>query len=147
MRKQNSQILISNTSKQGKGKDKTAKLKAYIAQSKYIDCKEQPQVCKQFGLHYMPELFRNEYRTRFFNYLLEHTTTCATVTKETGIPQKYLTECKAYYENKGLLKVLYLGKCPTTGSSEVQYLSTNKSTWIAYENNTPKQLNLFPYAT
>jgi hypothetical protein len=108
-----------------KDTDKIGRLKEFVGQSKYIDLKEQPHICRSFGLPYLRQVFQNEYRQRFFNYLQRHTTTVAMVYKATGIPEKYLCQCKAYFESRGLLKVVTIGRCPATGSPNVQFLSTN----------------------
>lgn len=105
------------------------KLKTYIKKSPYIEVADQRRICQSFGLHYMVELFRIEYRKRFYEYLKKNITSVATVSKDTEIPHKYLCEVKAYYEKKNLLQVVMMGKCPTTGSSNVQYLSTNPKVW------------------
>lgn len=112
-----------------KAKDSLELLKAYVRESKYIDVLEQPKICANFGLPYHVNVFRQEYRQRFYKYLRNHITTVATVSKITGIPHKYLCEVKAYYEKRNLLKVLYYDKCPTTGSSNVQFVSTNPEYW------------------
>ena len=114
---------------QGKDIDKMERLIAFIQDSDYIDKLDQFHVCERFGLHYMPDLFRREYRKRFCNYLKEYTTTVATVSKATSIPHKYLCECKAYYEERGLLKVVGFGNCPTTGSPNVHFVLTNTNNW------------------
>ena len=98
----------------------------YISSSPYIPIIEWVRLCKSFNLPYKPSLFRDNYRERFCNYLKENTTTVSTVTKETGIPQKYLTQCKSYYEKKGKLIVVSIGICPTTGN-KAQFISTNKA--------------------
>jgi len=125
-------------------KERVTELKKYIEQSEYIENLEQNKICASFGLHYMKNLFREVYRKRFFDYLAIHTTTVATVSKETSIPEKFLTHCKAYYEKKGSLKVLFSDTCPTTGSSGVHFLSTNKDTWENPEKQRDsKQVRFF----
>jgi len=109
--------------------NKLNQLKSYVEKSPYIDSKEQYKICQSFGLSYIKSVFQNEYRKRFFEHLKLDITTVATVSKETEIPHKYLCECKAYYEKRDLLKVLYLDRCPTTGSNNVQFVSTNKKVW------------------
>jgi len=119
-------------------------LKKYISSNPYIDMLEQPKICKKFNIPYSISIFRAIYRQRFYNFLLDNTTTVATVSKVTKIPHKYLCEVKAYFEKKGLLKVLYLDRCPTTTSKNVQFISTNKEVW-SDETLIPKanQLKLF----
>jgi hypothetical protein len=113
------------TCRQSKGSESLTQLKAYVRQSKYIDISEQPKICASFGLPYMVSVFRDEYRKRFFEYLQTHTTTVATVSEETLIPHKYLCQVKASLESKELLQVVSFRKCPTTGSSNVQFVTTN----------------------
>ena len=123
-------------------KQNIQRLKEYVKNSEYMEISEQPKVCKTFSLEYLPSIFRNEYRQRFYNYLLEHTTTAATVEEVTKIPHKYLCQCKDYYEKIGLLKVVYKDYCPTTNSKEVQFLSTNAECWGSIKKET-NQIYLF----
>jgi hypothetical protein len=121
-----------------------AQLKAFVNKSKYIGVKEQSIICQKFGLPYLKRIFQNEYRNRFFEYVQLSTTTVATVSKSTEIPHKYLCQCKAYYENRGLLKVVAFGTCPTTGSSNVQFVTTNTSLFNGYVHTLQSnQLTLF----
>jgi hypothetical protein len=134
----------SPNKRQSENTNNVAQLIAFVKKSKYIDVKEQPNICRNFGLTYLKHIFQNEYRNRFFEYLKQSTTTVATVSKATEIPHKYLCECKAHYENRGLLKVVAFGKCPTTGSNNVQFVTTNTLLFNDYvhilEDN---QLTLF----
>ena len=109
-----------------KDNSKLSDLIQYIENRPYIDIMEQRAVCESFGLPFKKKLFRHIYRRKFYDYLLGEITTVATVTKKTGIPQKYLTCCKIYYQKRNLLKVLYKDICPTTGSRNVQFVTTNK---------------------
>ena len=117
---------------QSKNTQNLTLLKAYVEQSEYIEKGEQPIICKQFNLPYIKSVFANEYRKRFFNYLLKNTTTTADVSTHTKIPEKFLCQAKAYYEKKGLLQVLYCDKCPVTKSKNVNFLSTNKTLFKEY---------------
>lgn len=121
--------LNPNGNGQGKFNEKLSQLIQYVKQSKYIEPLEQIKVCKSFGLPYLKYVFRNEYRKRFYDFLFLKVATCSEVTKHTLIPQKYLCECKAYYEKRKLLKVVGFGKCPVTNSQNVQFLSTNPNMW------------------
>jgi hypothetical protein len=124
--------------------NKLDKLKSIVKQSPYLDPLKQRQLCEQLGLHYAKGVFQEEYRKRFYNYLQKHTTTAATVSRDTKIDHKYVCELKFYFENKGLLNVVMMGVCPSTGSFNVQYLSTNPEVWVNSEL-LPKsdQLKLF----
>jgi|GEM_PF-2211611 len=139
-----SQNKTRQSNRQDKSTDNIEQLKAYVQQSKYIDFLEQPIICKSFGLPYLADVFRAEYRQRFYNYLKEHTTTVATASKATKIPHKYLCEVKASYEKKELIKIVYVDRCPTTGSANVQFLSANPEEWEC-ENAllNPNQIKLF----
>lgn len=123
----------SNNAFQHNRQDKDKKIKAlkkYISEQPYIPIQDQPKICEAFGLPPLRKVFRQEYKQRFYDYLYENIATVATVEFVTGIPQKYLTTCKTYYENKGLLQVVDSGQCPTTLSLNVQFLSTNPEDWI-----------------
>jgi hypothetical protein len=119
-------------------------LKDFIKKARYLEPIEQIEVCKYFRFGYKKHLFAKEYRQRFYDFLFENITTCADVEYHIGVPQKYLTTCKIYYEEKYLLRVLGFGVCPVTKSRGVQYLSTNPDNWdldvYPFENN---QLKLF----
>lgn len=140
----NTNSLDPNGNGKSKYNEKLSQLKKYVSQSKYIEPLEQIKVCNNFGLPYLKNVFRDEYRNRFYTYLFNNVTTCADVTKQTSIPQKYLCECKAYYEKKKLLKVVGLSSCPVTNSRNVQFLSTNPNNWNnAFLLPKSNQLNLF----
>lgn len=127
----------------GKFSEKREQLKQYVRNSPYIDNIEHPIICAHFGLPLIKSVFQEEYRNRFYNILKDRTTTAATVSKITNIPHKYICECKAYWEKRGLLKVIGLGVCETTGSKGVQYLSTNKEEWDSTKIPGDNQINLF----
>lgn len=140
----NTNSLDPNGNGKSKYNEKLSQLKKDVSQSKYIEPLEQIKVCNNFGLPYLKNVFRDEYRNRFYTYLFNNVTTCADVTKQTSIPQKYLCECKAYYEKKKLLKVVGLSSCPVTNSRNVQFLSTNPNNWNnAFLLPKSNQLNLF----
>jgi len=121
--------MDNNTKPEGSNensfKERLEQLKKFVRESKYIDVLEQSTVCKSFGLPYRPSVFREEYTLRVKQFLKENTTTASTVTKMTGIPQKYICQVKRLLEEKGLLKVEKIDRCPTTGSPNVQFLTTN----------------------
>ena len=129
MCRENTNSLNPNGNGQGKYNEKVNRLIVYVRQSPYIEPLIQIEVCVKFGLPYLKYVFRNEYRKRFYDFLYNNVTTCADVEKHTNIPQKYLCECKAYYEDRKMLKVVGFGICPVTKSKNVQYLSTNPDNW------------------
>lgn len=124
--------------------NKFSKLKEYVQKTPYIDVLEQSTICKSFGLHYSPKVFRDEYRSRIYEFFKNETTTAATASKVTKIPHKYICEIKSYLESNGLLKVVTIDRCPTTGSPNVQFISTNKDVWNEFDLlQKTNQLNLF----
>ena len=112
-----------------KSKESIEKLKATIKNSPYIPLLEQHSICKELGLTYKKALFSNEYKKRFYNFLFNTTTTVAAVSKATNIPHKLLCQYKRYYEKRDKIEVVFLGECPSTGSKNVQFLSTNPLEW------------------
>jgi hypothetical protein len=120
---------------------KINQLRAYISREKYIEIEDRLSICESFGLQLQTKIFEDIYRNRVYDFLLTNTTTMATVEHETDIPHKYLTQCKAYFEKLGKLEVIYLGKCPTTGSTNVQFVSTNPNEFGKIQ--VSNQLNLF----
>lgn len=108
---------------------KKSQLIAYVKAVPYIDISHQPDICRSFGLAYFRSVFQNVYRERFLDYLaLMQPTTVATISKATKIPHKLLTCYKYTLQKKGVVKVVYLDRCPTTGSRNVQFIAlTEKS--------------------
>lgn len=137
-------IRSSNLRKKQNKDTNKEQLKAFVSESKYIDITEQAHICSSFDLPYIASIFQNEYRKRFYDYLKENTTTVATVSRATGIPHKYLCHCKAHFEKIGLLKVVGLARCKTTGSANVQFVTTNLFEWNADNSiQFSDQLKLF----
>tara|TARA_R110002049_G_scaffold80452_4_gene204633 strand:- start:4451 stop:4882 length:432 start_codon:yes stop_codon:yes gene_type:complete len=129
MRTANSNDLKSSNGDKVKYNENLELLKAYVRQSPYIPKLEQPTVSVQFGVPYSPMVFREEYSSRIKRFLYDNTSTAAYVSKITSIPQKYICQVKALLEDKGDLKVVGFGRCPATGSANVQFLSTNPEIW------------------
>lgn len=124
--------------------NKFSRLKEYVHGAPYIDVLEQPKICKSFGLPYSAKVFRDEYRNRIYEFFKNETTTAATASKVTKIPHKYICEIKSYLENRDLLKVVTIDRCPTTGSHNVQFISTNKDVWSQFDLlQKTNQFNLF----
>jgi hypothetical protein len=101
-------------------------LKRFIENSYYIKFNEQPTIARQFNISYSKKIFSDIYRQRFFNFLKTNTTTIADVRKNLGIPEKILCQWKVYYKERNLLAVVCKGVCPTEGSNNVSFLTTNK---------------------
>lgn len=146
--KENALQAANNTRqpiRQDKYRDNIQKLKEYVHSNPYIKLHEQASICRSFGLDYKKYIFETEYRNRFYDYLKKNVATTAMVSKATGIPEKLLCYFKAYYEKKGMLKVVYLGVCKTSPRSrDVQYLSTNPEQWDNTDlDPNSNQLKLF----
>ena len=78
----NTNSLNPNGNGQGKYNEKVSQLKEYVKQSKYLEPLQQIETCKSFGLLYLKNVFRNEYRKRFYDFLFDNVTTCANVSKQ-----------------------------------------------------------------
>lgn len=127
MSTKDTQSLNYNSYKQGK--DNKENLKEYVKRNEYFAPIQWLEICQKFNLPLLKQVFRDEYKNRFYKHLYKNVTTCADVEKNTSVPHKYLTECKKYYEDRNLLKVVGFGICPTTKSKNVQFLSTNPDNW------------------
>ena len=130
-------------SKQCKGKANKEALKEHLIQNRYVQMEDREELCKAFQVEYHPklQLFGQAYKQAFYNYLSDKVETVASASKVTGIPQKYLTICKLYYEKRDLLKVVYKDTCPTTHSKNVQFVTTDSTKWESVK--AENQLNLF----
>ena len=118
-------VRISKSKPLHKGNDYNLKVEAltkFIQQSKTIDIIEHRQICYSFGLPYLSEVFRKVYDHRLLSAISEKPLTAATIAKVTGLQHKYICEVKRRLEKAVLLKVTHFGKCPTTGSNNVQFL-------------------------
>ncbi|WP_166387722.1 hypothetical protein [Polaribacter sp. 11A2H] len=132
MCKKKTQGLDCNIIKQDQYKANYQKIKNYIRESKYISISERPKTCESFGLLILVDVFRKEYRTRFYNYLLQNTTTVTKVSEDLGIPNKYCTQLKRSLEKNSKLRVVFYDRCITTKSRNVQYVSTKPKEWEKY---------------
>jgi hypothetical protein len=102
-------------------------LRKYLESRPYINQIEYPEICKKFGLPYLPSIFRQVYYKRIFQLIIDNgPLTMATVSKITKIPQKYGCYVKRNLEKNGYVKVYELGQCPTTGSHGVQFITATK---------------------
>ena len=102
-------------------------LKRFIENSYYIEFHEQPNISKQFNVPYCKKMFSDIYKKRFYDYLKTNTTTAADIRKKLGIPEKIICQWKTYYEKRNLLIVICKDTCPTEGSSNVGFLTTNEN--------------------
>ena len=129
--------------KQRKDNDKIKQLKAYLSSLElHPPVREHYTIARSFGVVVYKSIFREDAIRRFIKATFTEPTTAATVSKLTGITHKYLCQLKRKLEKAERLKVIGLGKCPTTFNSGVQFLSSNSGDW---KDNYPKsnQLDLF----
>lgn len=129
MSTRDTQCLNPTRDGQGKYNHKRAQLIAYIKQSKYIDILKQTKICNSFGLPYIKSVFEKIYTQRFIDYLHKKPSSRFEVFTATGIPEKYLCQVKMRLQDKGLLKVLFIGYCNVAKKDNIQILSTNPKHW------------------
>lgn len=111
---------------QDKGTDKKGQLKKYLSGLKFHPpVKEHYLIAKSFGVGNYKPIFKADAVNRFLTIIGKEPTTAATVSKLTGITHKYLCQLKRSLEKEERLKVIGIGRCETTGSMNVQYLSSN----------------------
>lgn len=129
--------------KRGKDNQKKEQLKDYLKGLKsHPPVNEHNAIAKSFGILNYRTIFRDDAVRRFINTTHTEPTTAATVSKLTGITHKYLCQLKADLEKAERIKVVGIGKCPTTLNHGVQFLSSNPDNW---NEDYPKsnQINLF----
>lgn len=121
--------LNSFDGEQGQFTKNEAKLWAYL-----LKLPRHPQVIDHKGIaasfnvsNYKP-IFRADALRRFLFETSKEPTTAATVAKRTGLAHKYICQLKRTLEEQGRIKVICLGRCPTTGSNGVQFLLSNSQT-------------------
>ena len=113
-----------------KNSDKIEQLKTYLSGLKlHPQISEHHLIAKSFGVFLYKPIFREDAINRFIKITFSEPTTSATVSKLTGIKQKYLCQLKRYLEKIERIKVVDIGRCPTTFSQGVQFLSSNPQIW------------------
>ncbi|KAA2218546.1 hypothetical protein [Maribacter flavus] len=107
-------------------KDSKQKLISYLDSLKFHpNVKEHKTIAQSFGFPSYKEIFRQDAIRRVLQATSTEPTTAATIEKLTGVKQKYVCQIKRQLEKSGELAVAYLGKCPTTGSTGVQFLTSD----------------------
>lgn len=125
--------------KQVKDSHKKAQLKKYLSGLPFHPpVIEHYSIAKSFGVLHFRQIFREDADRRFISSIFSEPRTAATVSKLTGITHKFLCQRKRSLEESGVIKVLYLDRCATTGSSNVQHLSSNPDHWDDHEFNNPQ---------
>lgn len=95
--------------------------------SKFPEVIEHKTIAQSFEVSNYKGIFKREAIQRLIEKTANEPKTASTLTKETGINQKYICRLKTQLVNEKRLFVAYVGKCPTTLSRGVQFLSSDKS--------------------
>lgn len=139
-----SQNKTRQLKRQSKDSYKVAQLKKYVASlKKHPPVREHYAIAKSFSVLNYRFIFRQDAIRRFINATHFEPTTAATIEKLTGIKHKYICQLKSQLEKSNLIKVVGTGNCGTTGSSNVQYLSSNPEHWEKEFSTNYNQLTLF----
>lgn len=105
--------------------------------SKFPEVMEHKTIAQSFEVSNYQGIFKQEAIRRLIEKTAIEPKTASTLAKETGINQKYICRLKAQLASKKRLFVAYIGKCPTTLSRGVQFLSSDKS----YSTTTKANIN------
>lgn len=125
-----SQNKTRQLNSQDKDTDKVEQLKTYLSSLKlHPPVREHHTIAQSFGVLMYKPIFRADAINRFIKVTYSEPTTSATVSKLTGIKQKYLCQLKRQLEKAERLKVVGIGRCPTTLNQGVQFLSSNPKVW------------------
>lgn len=95
--------------------------------SKFPEVIEHKTIAHSFEVSNYKQMFKQEAIRRLIEQTAIEPKSASTLTKETGINQKYICRLKTQLVNDKRLFVAYIGKCLTTLSSGVQFLSSDKS--------------------
>lgn len=103
--------------------------------SKFPEVMEHKTIAQSFEVSNYQRIFKQEAIRRLIEKTAIDPKTASTLAKETGINQKYICRLKAQLVNEKRLFVAYIGKCPTTLSRGVQFLSSDKSYLLTTKAN------------
>ncbi|WP_312076457.1 hypothetical protein [Chryseobacterium sp.] len=103
--------------------------------SKFPELIEHKTIAQGFEVSNYQGIFKQEAIRRLIERTAIKPKTASTLTKETGINQKYICRLKVQLVNEKRLFVAYTGKCPTTLSRGVQFLSSDKSYLLTTKAN------------
>lgn len=107
---------------------KKKRLTSYLQTlSKFPEVKEHKTIAHAFEVSNYQGIFKQEAIRRLIEKTAIEPKTASTLTEETGVTQKYICRLKKQLVNEKRLFVAYIGKCPTTLSRGVQFLSSDKS--------------------
>lgn len=103
-----------------------AKLWVYLLKlPKHPQIIEHKGIAASFNVSNFKPIFREDAYRRLLIETSKEPTTAATIAKRTGLTHKYICQLKRSLEKQKCIEVIGLGRCPTTGSNGVQFLSSN----------------------
>ena len=135
MSTRNTQSLNPSGSEQGKDTNKKRLISYLQTFSKFPEVMEHKTIAQSFEVSNYQRIFKQEAIRRLIEKTAIEPKTASTLAKETGINQKYICRLKAQLVNEKRLFVAYIGKCPTTLSRGVQFLSSDKSYLLTTKAN------------
>jgi hypothetical protein len=94
---------------------------------KFPEVIEHKPIAQSFEVSNYQVIFKQEAIRRLIENTAIEPKTASTLANETGVNQKYICRLKMQLVNENRLIVAYIGKCPTTLSRGVQFLSSDKS--------------------
>jgi len=94
---------------------------------KFPEVIEHKPIAQSFEVSNYQVIFKQEAIRRLIENTAIEPKTASTLANETGVNQKYICRLKTQLVNEKRLFVAYIGKCPTTLSRGVQFLSSDKS--------------------
>lgn len=103
--------------------------------SKFPEVIEHKIIAKGFEVSNYQGTFKQDAIRRLIEKTTFEPKTASTLTKETGINQKYICRLKVQLVDEKRLFVAYIGKCPTTLSRGVQFLSSDKNYFLTTKAN------------
>lgn len=103
--------------------------------SKFPEVIEHKTIAQSFEVSNYQGIFKQDAIRRLIEKTAIEPKTASTLTKETGINQKYICRLKMQLVNEKRLFVTYIGQCPTTLSRGVQFLSSDKSYLLTTKAN------------
>lgn len=103
--------------------------------SKFPEVIEHKTIAQSFEVSNYQGIFKQEAIRRLIEKTATEPKTASTLEKETGVNQKYICRLKSQLVNEKRLIIAYVGKCPTTLSRGVQFLSSDKSYLLTTKAN------------
>jgi len=127
MKKQNNKANANKHKRQPQYTNKKQLERYLITLSKFPNVIEHKKIANSFDVSNYKGLFKQDAIRRLIEKTAIEPKTASTLENETGVNQKYICRLIKQLVNEKRLCVAYLGKCPTTLSKGVQFLSSDKS--------------------